>query len=518
MESYPRYYGDQVNLLTLGQEFAGRYRVERFLAAGGMGAVYVAEQLATERRVALKVLFPQVLASEDAVQRFQIEAKIAARVRSENIVQVLDAGFDPETRTPFLVMELLEGQPLEDLVEGSGPVSPALTVTYLTQTAAGLDKAHFHRTKSGAVQPIVHRDLKPENLFLTHRENGEPVIKILDFGIAKVLSDTAHLSQEIKGTPLYMAFEQASGKQITPQTDIWALGLIAFYLLTGKSYWRAASNPIAGLPALFAEVLSEPIAPASERATELGVPHCWGAEFDSWLDRCLRRNAGERFETAGAAAAALTAALGFTSASSTARSPKANPETQRSEVLDAPGKGAFADPKARAALGDSATIAVSATDQSLTFSHAGIPESKSRWPLVAVAVLSVLGGAAFAGYKLLANHSQGAGALPAGTTEADEQEGSASAQAVSEVAATRAVQDATQLNVAPAPSVAPAERPSSEIPAAATGHAPATVAAPRARRAANPGKPAARTKAPAPPRPVSPAAPPSKKTDLWDDR
>ena len=297
-------------LLQPGQIFAGRYRIEKYLAQGGFGAVYIAEQTATELRVAIKILWPHVLASEDAVQKFEQEARIAGRVRSEHIVRVFDAGFDDTTRMPFLVMELLEGTDLDDLVERGGAVAPDRVVKYLQQTARGLDKAHGYVDREGRSAPIVHRDLKPENLYLTHREDGAPSIKILDFGIAKVLSSTAKMSQEVKGTPLYMAFEQAGGGVITPRTDIWALGLIAFYLLTGRVFWKTAHRPDTGLMQLFGEVLTQPIPTPSERARELGIDVPWPPDFDAWFARCVNRDPEQRFATAGDAAAALAQVLG----------------------------------------------------------------------------------------------------------------------------------------------------------------------------------------------------------------
>lgn len=292
-------------LLSPGQVFADRYRVERLLAHGGFGAVYVAEQIATEARVALKVLWPHVLQSDTAVTSFQQEARIAGRVHSEHIVRVLDAGFDAGSAMPFLVMELLEGRDLERVVEQSGPLSPELMLITMGQAASALDKAHAYVDRDGTPRPIVHRDLKPENLFLTSRENGEPMVKILDFGIAKVMSATAKVSHEVKGTPLYMAYEQASGGAITPRTDVWALGLIVFFLLTGRNYWRTAASEEASLTQLFGEVLGLPILPASERCRELGIDHHLPAAFDDWFARCVNRDPAQRFESAGNAVTAL---------------------------------------------------------------------------------------------------------------------------------------------------------------------------------------------------------------------
>ena len=298
-----------MELLKPGQIFAQRYRIERFLAQGGMGAVFVALQLATDQAVALKVIRPGILSSPSALKQFELEANVAGRARSENIVRVMDAGHDAETGLPFLSMELLEGETLEALVARAGPLPATEVIEYLGQTARGLDKAHRYVGPDGTLQPIVHRDLKPENLFRTRRDTGEALIKILDFGLAKTLKATSNVSQDVRGTPLYMAREQAAGEAISPQTDIWSFGLIAFFLLTGRCFWKAGSNPEAGLPALLLEILREPKPAASERSVAL-IGKSLGKGFDLWLGRCLAPAPEQRFASAGEAVAALQAALG----------------------------------------------------------------------------------------------------------------------------------------------------------------------------------------------------------------
>jgi serine/threonine protein kinase len=296
-------------LLKPGQIFAGRYRIERFLAHGGHGAVFIAEQLSTEATVAIKVLWPHLLDSNEVASRFALEAKVAGRVKSDFIVRVLDAGIDEDTRMPFLAMELLDGESLTEYVQNRGPLSAVDSVAFLVQVAQGLDKAHAYSDKSGHSLPIVHRDLKPDNVFVVLREDGQRTVKILDFGLAKVLTDSATISHGIKGTPLYMAYEQASGGAITSRTDIWALGLIAFFTLTGRPYWRSASHPGTDLWRILAEILHEPIVSPTERARELEIEPSWPAAFDAWFLRCVHRDPLERFATAGAAASELAEAL-----------------------------------------------------------------------------------------------------------------------------------------------------------------------------------------------------------------
>ncbi|MDP2325958.1 MAG: serine/threonine-protein kinase, partial [Gammaproteobacteria bacterium] len=193
----------------------GRYRVLRELGRGGMGVVYVVEHVNTGDHLALKLLLAHANASPETVVRFKREARAPAKIKSEHVVRVTDADVAPELdHAPFLVMELLDGQDLEKLVETCGMLPPDQIVDMLAQVARALDKAH--------AAGIVHRDLKPENLFLHKREDGSQIVKILDFGISKVMggeglgstdqSGGATKTGSVFGTPLYMAPEQAKGQ------------------------------------------------------------------------------------------------------------------------------------------------------------------------------------------------------------------------------------------------------------------------------------------------------------------
>jgi serine/threonine-protein kinase len=296
-------------MLHRGQIFAERYRIDRRIAQGGMGVIYAAEHLMTEERVALKVLWPHVLGSKATVESFQLEARVTARLGSEHIVRVLDAGFDREAGVPFLVMELLTGMTLHALVGETGPLAPAEVLAVMGQVAEALDRAHGWLDRAGRPAPIVHRDLKPENLFVSVRGGGAACVKVLDFGIAKVLSATHHEHSELRGTPLFMACEQFLQGPITPQLDLWALGLIAFTLLTGRDYWLSAAAGAAWGPALLNEILMLPLAPPSERAAALGLRASWPPAFDAWFLRCLERDPAARYPSAGAAVDALLGAF-----------------------------------------------------------------------------------------------------------------------------------------------------------------------------------------------------------------
>ena len=289
----------------------GRYEILRELGAGGSGCVYAATDRTTDKRVAVKLFGYHIQWDRTAREKFEIEAKVSGRVESEHIVQVSDAGIDPITQLPFLVMELLEGKNFQELVEQGGRLSPGLTVDYLSQVASGLHKAHSRNDREGRLAPIVHRDLKPSNLFLAHHEDGAPLVKILDWGIAKILSSSITMSGDVRGTPLYMAPEQISAARVTPATDIWALGLVAFFLIAGRCYWKSAALEDANMPAILKEVCEGPVVLPRRRMQELGVSVVCPPAFDKWFMQCVNVDPAQRFQHAMDAVRALGNALGY---------------------------------------------------------------------------------------------------------------------------------------------------------------------------------------------------------------
>jgi tRNA A-37 threonylcarbamoyl transferase component Bud32 len=294
-----------VLLLTQGAIFAGDYEIVSLLAEGGMGAVYVARQLSTGKERALKIMRPQLLSDDRTRERFTREARAASQVNSEHVIEVVAAGIDAKTETPWLAMELLRGEDLDSFAERVGPLAPAQVLEIFRQLCHGLGEAH--------ATGLVHRDLKPENVFLaTARRVGVPfTVKILDFGIAKIVHETKRDVTDAVGTPTWMAPEQTeAGKAITPASDVWALGLIAFRLLTGFSYWRSANAEDVSAMAILREVVFDPMDPASERARELGSPVTLSAEFDGWFAKCVDREPSNRFADARAALAGLEPVLG----------------------------------------------------------------------------------------------------------------------------------------------------------------------------------------------------------------
>ncbi|WP_437522815.1 protein kinase [Sorangium sp. So ce726] len=283
----------------------GEFRIVRPLSAGGMGAVYIAEQASTGKLRALKLMHPQLCADARLRERFEQEARVGALVESDHVVQVIGAGVDTASGAPWLAMELLEGEDLSQRMRRSGLLSAQDVHEIFRQLCHALGAAH----RAG----VVHRDMKPQNVFLAKTQSATArwSVKVLDFGIAKIAAEANTMATASLGTPLWMAPEQSDPRgQISPATDVWALGLIAFALLTGRMYWRAANDPMGtAMPVLLREILFEAIDPASVRATALGRAGCIVHPFDAWFARCVAREPSQRFQTAQEAFDALGPAL-----------------------------------------------------------------------------------------------------------------------------------------------------------------------------------------------------------------
>jgi len=290
-----------------GLVVGGRYRLESRLGEGGMAVVWKATHTETDRVVALKLVRSELASDDRSRQMFVREARVAARIgRNEHIIDVLDAGIDENLGVPFLAMELLDGEPLDERLRRDGPLPAELAGQVLEQLADALDQAH--------AASVVHRDLKPQNLFLTRTKKGAVAVKVLDFGIAKIAESTTLGSTQV-GTPAYAAPEQLgptwramgekNGKRIadtvSPATDVWAFGIVAYELYTGArsgEFWNAAT--VAEVPL---KMVLEPVPTASERAgaNAARLP----AGFDAWLARCLELDAERRWPNAGEAVRAL---------------------------------------------------------------------------------------------------------------------------------------------------------------------------------------------------------------------
>ena len=236
----------QVAGVALGEILADKYRVERVLGIGGVGAVVAAHDMHLDQTVALKFLLPEALGNADAVARFVREARAAVKIRSEHVSRVFDVSTLPNG-APYIVMEYLEGGDLAHWLTERGPLPIEQAVEFVLHAAVAVAEAH--------ALGIVHRDLKPANLFCVRRSDGQLSIKVLDFGISKItgregsvpgnLTAQGHgftQASAVMGSPHYMSPEQMrSSKDVHVQTDIWALGVTLFELLTGRPPFQADS-------------------------------------------------------------------------------------------------------------------------------------------------------------------------------------------------------------------------------------------------------------------------------------
>lgn len=289
--------------LSAGDLFANDFDITRVVAEGGMGTIYEArDRTASGQVCALKVLHTQLVADEQSRRRFQQESQVSAQIASPHVPKVFRAGVDPRSGTPFISMELLVGRDLRRFVTDRGPVPTDEARRIFEQVTHALAAAH----RMG----LVHRDLKPENIFL-QETGGLTEVKLLDFGVSKLidLHKTSGAGTGAVGSPLWMAPEQTSaGGRIAPATDVWALGLVSFYVLTGTLYWKAAQDE-SGVAGLLREIHLDPIALPSVRVRELGLDLELPPGYDEWFLRAMQRAGTDRFAEAGAAMDGLRAVL-----------------------------------------------------------------------------------------------------------------------------------------------------------------------------------------------------------------
>ncbi|HEY6463331.1 MAG TPA: protein kinase [Polyangiaceae bacterium] len=279
-----------------GDVLAGKYRVERVLGVGGMGVVVAAHHLQLDERVALKFLRPEALESPEWVARFAREARAAVKIKSEHVARVIDVG-SLDDGAPYIVMEYLEGGDLSAMLEKNGVLPFEQAVDFVLQACEAIAQAH--------ALGIVHRDLKPANLFCIRRPDGQLSIKVLDFGISKAMargsfgSGNQDMSMTrttaIVGSPIYMSPEQMqSSKNVDLRTDVWALGIILYELLTGRVPFDSET-----VTELAIRIATEPTPPM--RARRADVP----AGLERVILRCLEKSPDRRFRNVGELAAAL---------------------------------------------------------------------------------------------------------------------------------------------------------------------------------------------------------------------
>ena len=354
--------------IAIGGLIAGKYRVERLLGKGGMGLVIAARHMDLDRPVAIKVVRAELAQEERVLQRFLFEARSAAKIISEHVCQVIDVG-RLDNGLPFIVMEMLEGRDLGRLLAERGRIDPVDCVDWILQVCDGLAQAH--------AAGIVHRDLKPENLLLTVVD-GVPCVKILDFGISKQIGIDRSFTEPngIVGSPRYMAPEQLLGGTVDERSDLWAIGAIAYELITGVPAFSGDT-----VASICAKVIGD--APRLPRHLVPNIP----AGLDQVILACLRRDPAARFRDASSLARALVPFA----------SERGGQSYQRSAAM----------PRSRrASLGDRRTVPVLIEPANDLPEPA--PAPPRRRARSALALLVALVSAAYGGVRWLAHPSAGA--------------------------------------------------------------------------------------------------------------
>ncbi len=358
----------------------GEYVVKARIGVGGFGSVFRAEHPVIGKPAAVKVLNQQFSANPQMVSRFIDEARAVNRIKHKGIVDIFAFGKLPDGRQ-YLVMELLEGEPLDKYLDRVGRVPPGEALPILRRIARALDAAHG--------QQIAHRDLKPENVFLTFDDDGLAAPKLLDFGIAKLLGDTGGMSHKTRtgtpiGTPYYMSPEQCHGKAVDHRTDIYSLGVMVFQMLTGTLPFEGESL----MEIMYKHTAAE--APAVSKV----VPDL-PAELDEPVRRMMAKDPAARPQSATAAVQELAAACeaggvpivtGTSAPLPSSQVPGARP------VIDAPAKvvsGSIVD--ARTVAGPSQTQ-LGASASSRPPSHQGSPPRRALAGGAVVVAAALVGG------------------------------------------------------------------------------------------------------------------------------
>lgn len=374
---------------------AGKYRIDSMLGEGGMGTVWAATHVELNQRVALKLISSELSRSPDLLARFRAEAKAAAQLSSRYVVRMYDSGVTEDGR-PYIAMEFLTGESLEDRLTRVGALPLGTTVRIVSQVCRALKVAH--------AQGIIHRDLKPANIFLATTGDDEEVAKVLDFGIAKILDHErdhgATATGIILGTPLYMSPEQARAlKTLDHRTDLYSLGMVTYRMLVGDPPFQGESfgdlvfsictKP---LPSMHAQVPTLP--PSLDEWFQVACAKDQGARFATaeqmhdalWAASGMSASHFAQIDTGGHSVPGFAAAGGISGLGSSGRMPVTSPN----------GTVGMVDSSAHAALAASAVQsrgnAPTLTGSSSTASQSSKPRGTALWPVAVAGGALVLAG------------------------------------------------------------------------------------------------------------------------------
>ncbi|PIE19542.1 MAG: serine/threonine protein kinase, partial [Proteobacteria bacterium] len=279
------------NASMIGQIIGGRYRLTKLLGEGGMGAVYAAEHINITKTVAVKLLHPEISSNQEAVTRFKQEAQSASSIGHPNIIGI-DDFFTMEDGRVCLIMEFLKGESLNDRMVVPGGLAPDQAIDLMVQVCEGLEAAHD--------KGIIHRDMKPENVFIA-TVHGREIVKILDFGIAKVTgNEDNNLTKTgtVFGTPHYMSPEQALGHKVDVRADVYSVGVMLFEIFTGQVPFQAES---------FMGVLSQHITKPTPAPSSFTPGRPVPPMMDDIILTAMAKEVDKRFASMGALKGALMA-------------------------------------------------------------------------------------------------------------------------------------------------------------------------------------------------------------------
>ena len=476
-----------------GDVLAGKYRVDKVLGVGGMGVVVAAHHIHLDDRVAIKFLLPETLGNSDAVMRFAREARAAVKIKSEHVARVTDVG-TMENGAPYMVMEYLEGSDLSAWLKERGRLPFDLAIDFILQACEALAEAH--------ALGIVHRDLKPANLFVARLPGGVESVKVLDFGISKLTGfsasggeSSATKTSALMGSPLYMSPEQMrSSKDVDTRSDLWAIGVILYELLSGTPPFVADSMPELVLKIM--EATPTPLRQARPDAPD---------GFEAVILRCLERDRNRRYQTVGDLAAALAVFAPR----------KARASIERiTQVMQAAGMSASLPALSLPSHSDSERVGASTA---AAFGKTSPGHSRTKPALLLVGGIITVGAVVALG--LGRGHGQSNVATSALPVPSATQIAVTAAAPTLTAAVTAAAPTLTAVNLAPTPKPTPAETavPTAPSAAPAPSGAPRKVPAPASAARPRPAVVAKATPADAHPA-AAPVAKKASENSLIDDR